>query len=200
MQAGGEGEVAEVIGRELKFVAGGGQRELLYRHHPRVVDQNVQRSGPGPRERPHTVQIGQVQGGDPDFVVSGRRAQVGGDAIARGGVTDGQCHGGSSGCKRSCSFDADTRCGAGDDGRAPGQVDPGDHIRRGRFEAEGRGDGSGHASQQQRRPRGCSPRLPKSQPTRGAGKPDADQRLLHGGAILVDPGIEYGNPVDPLDQ
>ena len=56
----GQGEVAEVVGAELELEALGGPAQR-HRHHPGVVDQQVDRPRPGPGEGADGAQIGEVE-------------------------------------------------------------------------------------------------------------------------------------------
>ena len=76
MQPGGEGEVPDVVGRELELAAAVGQLTRWQRHHSGVVDEQMQRPVPGGDERVHGVEVGEVESADPDGLVAGRAADI----------------------------------------------------------------------------------------------------------------------------
>ena len=90
MQAGGELEMAEMIGRELKLVTARRECELRDGHHAGVVDQDVERPVPTVDERGDRRRIGELQAPHVDGTVACRRADGGGYRLAGGDVTDGE--------------------------------------------------------------------------------------------------------------
>ena len=102
-----EREVAKVVGRELELPAVGCQLELGERHHAGVVDEDVQRPGPGAREGGNRGRIGEVERSDLDGVVAGRILDLGRDEFAGVGVADGEDDGGAGAREGPGGLDAD---------------------------------------------------------------------------------------------
>ena len=125
MQPDGEREVAEMICGELHFVPAGRHRQLLDRHHPGVVDQDVQRPVPRPDEGVDAGEVAQVERGDP-----GGPADVRGHALTRGDVADRKRDLGTRVGERPRGLDADPRRGARDDRALAGEVDAVDDLAR----------------------------------------------------------------------
>ena len=64
VQPDGEREVAEMVCGELHLVPARRHGQLRHRHHPGVVDQDVERPGPGPDEGRDAGQVAEVDGAD----------------------------------------------------------------------------------------------------------------------------------------
>ena len=64
VQPAGQGEVPDVVGRELQLPAAVGQLMRWQRHHSGVVDEQVQRPVPGGDEGAHGVEVGEVESAD----------------------------------------------------------------------------------------------------------------------------------------
>ena len=104
MQAGGEGEVTEVVGGELELPAFRGA-EFGGRHHAGVVDEDVERAVPVRDEVGDRLLVGQVQ----------PCADRDGDFGAGGGEDPG-------------GLQSEAGAAAGDDRASAGQVDAVDHL------------------------------------------------------------------------
>jgi hypothetical protein len=122
VQAGGQGEVAEVVGGELHLPAFGGAHQRGG-HQPGVVDQDVQRARPVRGEGAHGCLVGEVERGDQDRLVAGAGDDVPGGAVARLFVADGEGDLGAGTGQRAGGLDADAGGPAGHDGPAAGQID-----------------------------------------------------------------------------
>ena len=136
METEREHEVAEMVGRELELPAVWRQLERGQRHHAGVVDEDVERSGPGVREGGDRGRIGEVQRSDVNRVVAGRLADLDRGALAGVGVADGQRDRGAGARERAGGFDADPGRGAGDDCVPAGEIDALDHLGGRRLESE----------------------------------------------------------------
>jgi hypothetical protein len=90
VEAEGEREVPEVVGRELHLPALRGQLELGQRHHAGVVDEQVQRPAPARGEGGDRRAAGQVEPADVDVGVAGGGGDVGGRLLAGAGVAHGE--------------------------------------------------------------------------------------------------------------
>ena len=104
MQGRGEREVAEVVGRELQLDALRRALQGRQRHHPGVVDEDVERAVPL-----EAGERGEVEAADV------RAAEVGRDALAGGGVADGERDVGAGALERAGGLDPDPGGAAGDD-------------------------------------------------------------------------------------
>lgn len=142
VQTGGEGEVPEVVDGELELPALFGTG-LGCRHHPRVVDQDVQWPGPCGRERADRGRIGKIQGSHLYLGRTGRGGNGRGHTLSRCRVTYGQgdLRAGPGEC--AGGLHAEARSASGDDGAAAAQVDSGDDVGGSGLGGEGSGDACG---------------------------------------------------------
>lgn len=154
VEAVGESEVAEMVRRELKLPAGRCQPQLGYRHHPSVVDQDVERSAPARDEGRDRVRLGQIERPDVYGRIARRRGDLRGGLGSGSRVSDGERD--LRACGRECPgrLDPDPRRAAGHDRALPGQVGARDDLgRRGvepeRCRDEGR---RSHPARSHRRP------------------------------------------------
>ena len=140
MQAGGEREVAEVVGGELQLPALRRAQLSGEAMTPALLTRMC--SGPSQRgdERRDGRLVGEVERRDEDLLVAGGRGDVLGGALAGLGVADGEGDLGAGAGQRAGGLDADAGRAAGDDGAAAGQVDAGDDLGGGGVGAERRGD------------------------------------------------------------
>ena len=109
-------------------------------HDPGVVDQDVQRARQAAVNASTEREVGEVEVGDGDVVATAGAGDVGGDALAGGGVAHGEGDLRAGVGQGPRGLDADARRGAGDDGPAAGQVDALDHLEGGGRVVEGAGD------------------------------------------------------------
>jgi hypothetical protein len=145
VQADGEREVPQVVGRELQLPAFGSQAEVGHGHHGGVVDEHVERPIPARDERGHRLWIGEIELRLANIVVAGRIDDVGRDVLAGLGVANGNRDRGARAREGPGRLDADARRAARHDRPLAGQVDAGDHLGGGRLEAERRRDERGDA-------------------------------------------------------
>ncbi|GAA3251312.1 hypothetical protein GCM10010493_26110 [Streptomyces lavendulae subsp. grasserius] len=103
----------------------------------------MQRAPPVGGEGGDGRRIGEVEAGDAQVPVAGRRGDVLGHALARGHVADGQGDGRSGPGEDAGRSPAEAGGGAGDDRAAAGEVDAPSDVGGGAGEAVGCGDG-GH--------------------------------------------------------
>ena len=95
-ETGGQREVTEVVGGEVQLVAAGGEGALGDRHHPGVVDEDVERSVPAVDERGHRGRVRQLKGANVDGAVAGALADLRGGGLAGGRVSCGEGDRGAS--------------------------------------------------------------------------------------------------------
>ena len=143
VEAEGQGEVTEVVGRELELPALA--RVLLRRRHDAgVVDEDVQRAVPPGHERGDRRPIGELERRHVDVAVPGGGRDAGGDPPAGLHVPHGQGDPGAGAGQRPRRLHADAGGRAGDDGPPARQVDAGCHLGRGGPGPEGRPDKCHH--------------------------------------------------------
>ena len=107
VQPAGQGEVPDVVSRELQLPAAIGHLTRRQCHHAGVVDEQVQRPVPGGDESAHGIKVGEVESADAGPPVPVVRADIDGGPLAGGGVADGEHHLGARGGERSRGLDAD---------------------------------------------------------------------------------------------
>ena len=139
-QAEREREVAEVIRGELQLPALRRAR-LGARHDARVVDEDVQRPGPGRDERRDRGAICEVEVLDVHVGIAGRVGDLSGRALAGGEVAHRERHVGSGAGQRTRRLYPDPRCAARHDDAAAREVDAARHLRRRRVVPVIRADG-----------------------------------------------------------
>nr|MBP1189770.1 hypothetical protein [Frigoribacterium sp. PvP032] len=136
VQSEREGEVAEVVRRELEFPARRRVR-LGGVHHPRVRDQDVERAGELGRDGFDRGRSVEVQLDHVGHRPAGGAGDVVGDRTPRCDVAHGERHPGAGPGQGAGRLDPDARGGARHQGRPPAQVDALECLGRSRPRPEG---------------------------------------------------------------
>jgi hypothetical protein len=110
------------------------------RNQAGVVDQQVQRAVPLPRETGHAARVGKVDGGHGQPGLPGRCGDAVSDACAGPGIADGEGDVGARDREDAGRLRADPRGCAGDHRPQAVQVNVGDHLLSGAQAIEARDD------------------------------------------------------------